>query len=78
MPALHIPQLARLTVAGLLDLAPLVTHRFGLDEINEAVATTASGEAGRVVVEPSFGATSRARHDRVEKSDSLDRGLTAP
>jgi S-(hydroxymethyl)glutathione dehydrogenase / alcohol dehydrogenase len=78
VPALHIPQLARLTVAGLLDLAPLVTHRFGLDEINEAVATTASGEAGRVVVEPSFGATSPTRRDRVQGSDSLDRGLTAP
>ena len=39
VPALHIPQLARLTVAGRLDLAPFVTHRFGLDEINKAVAT---------------------------------------
>jgi S-(hydroxymethyl)glutathione dehydrogenase/alcohol dehydrogenase len=55
VPALHIPQLARLAVAGLLDLAPLVTHRFTLDDINEAVAMTASGEAGRVVVMP-FGA----------------------
>jgi S-(hydroxymethyl)glutathione dehydrogenase / alcohol dehydrogenase len=53
VPALHIPQLARLAVAGVLDLAPLVTHRFGLDEINEAVAMTASGGAGRVVVLPS-------------------------
>jgi S-(hydroxymethyl)glutathione dehydrogenase/alcohol dehydrogenase len=52
VPALHIPQLARLSVAGVLDLAPLVTHHFGLDEINEAVATTASGAAGRVVVLP--------------------------
>ncbi len=52
VPALHIPQLARLTVAGMLELAPLVTHRFALDDINEAVATTASGEAGRVVVLP--------------------------
>jgi Zn-dependent alcohol dehydrogenase len=52
VPALHIPQLARLSVAGLLELEPLVTHRFGLDEINEAVAMTASGEAGRVVVIP--------------------------
>ncbi len=52
VPALHIPQLARLAVAGVLDLAPLVTHRFGLDEINEAVAMTASGSAGRVVVLP--------------------------
>ena len=65
VPALHIPQLARLTVAGRLDLAPLVTHRFGLDEINKAVATTASGEAGRVVVEPSWEAIPHAQHDRV-------------
>jgi S-(hydroxymethyl)glutathione dehydrogenase / alcohol dehydrogenase len=52
VPALHIPQLARLAVAGRLDLAPLVTHRFPLDRINEAVAVAASGEAGRVVVVP--------------------------
>jgi len=51
VPALHIPQLARLTVAGVLDLGPLVTHRYGLDEINDALAMTASGHAGRVVVE---------------------------
>lgn len=52
VPALHIPLLARLAVAGLLDLAPLVTHRFGLAEINDAIRMTASGEAGRVVVVP--------------------------
>jgi S-(hydroxymethyl)glutathione dehydrogenase/alcohol dehydrogenase len=52
VPALHIPQLARLAVAGLLDLAPLVTHRYTLEDINEALAITASGEAGRVVVLP--------------------------
>jgi S-(hydroxymethyl)glutathione dehydrogenase/alcohol dehydrogenase len=52
VPGLHIPQLARLAVAGMLDLAPLVTHRFGLAQINEAVAMTASGQAARVVVVP--------------------------
>jgi Zn-dependent alcohol dehydrogenase len=55
VPALHIPQLARLVVAGVLELAPIVTHRFGLDQINEAVAVTASGKAGRVVVIPMGG-----------------------
>lgn len=55
VPALHIPQLARLAVAGVLELGPLVTHRFALDQINAAVAMTASGEAGRVVVLPSRG-----------------------
>ncbi len=52
VPALHVPQLARLVVAGLLDLSPLVTHRLPLESINEAIAFTASGEAGRVVVLP--------------------------
>jgi S-(hydroxymethyl)glutathione dehydrogenase/alcohol dehydrogenase len=53
VPALHIPQLARLAVAGLLRLGPLVTDQFSLEEINDAVEMTASGEAGRVVVLPS-------------------------
>jgi Zn-dependent alcohol dehydrogenase len=49
-PALHVPPLARLAAAGRLDLDTLVTHRFPLERINEAVALTASGEAGRVVI----------------------------
>jgi Zn-dependent alcohol dehydrogenase len=78
VPALHIPQLARLTIAGLLDLAPLVTHRFGLGEINEAVAMTASGEAGRVVVEPSLEARRTPKTTWAAHGDLLDRGRTAP
>ena len=50
-PALEIPALAALVVAGKLDLAPLVTHRFGLDDIAEAIETTRSGTAGRVVLD---------------------------
>jgi S-(hydroxymethyl)glutathione dehydrogenase / alcohol dehydrogenase len=72
VPALHIPQLARLAVAGVLDLAPLVTHRFGLDEINEAVAMTASGSAGRVVVLPSQDASV------ADSAGVLDRQNLAP
>jgi S-(hydroxymethyl)glutathione dehydrogenase/alcohol dehydrogenase len=49
-PALHVPPLARLAAAGHLDLDTLVTHRFPLEQINDAVALTASGEAGRVVI----------------------------
>ena len=49
-PALHVPALARLAAAGRLDLASLVTHRFPLDQIEDAVAMTASGLAGRVVI----------------------------
>jgi S-(hydroxymethyl)glutathione dehydrogenase/alcohol dehydrogenase len=50
-PALAIPRLARLALDGRLDLASMVTHRFPLERINEAIAVTASGTAGRVVVE---------------------------
>ena len=50
-PALHVPVLARLAAAGVLNLAPLVTHRYGLEQVNEAVAATASGRAGRVVLD---------------------------
>ncbi len=50
-PALHVPPLAGLAERGDLDLASLVTHRFPLERINEAVELTASGEAGRVVLE---------------------------
>jgi Zn-dependent alcohol dehydrogenase len=52
VPALDIPVLARLAAEGAIPLAALVTHRYGLEEINEAVALTASGAAGRVVVVP--------------------------
>ena len=50
-PALEIPLSPSWRVAGKLDLAPLVTHRFPLDEIAEAIETTRSGTAGRVVLE---------------------------
>lgn len=50
-PALDIPALAALLAAGLLDLEPLVTHRFPLSRIGEAVETTRSGTAGRVVLD---------------------------
>lgn len=50
-PALEIPALATLVTAGRLDLRPLVTHRFGLEAIGEAIAAARSGLAGRVVLE---------------------------
>jgi S-(hydroxymethyl)glutathione dehydrogenase/alcohol dehydrogenase len=51
-PALDIPLLAGLVLAGKLDLTPLVTHRFELEQIDAAIETTRSGNAGRVVVLP--------------------------
>ena len=50
-PALEIPALAALVVAGRLDLAPLVTHRYPLAQIAAALDTTRSGIAGRVVLD---------------------------
>lgn len=50
-PALDIPVLAALVVAGKLGLEPLVTHRYRLEEIEEAIEATRSGNAGRVVLD---------------------------
>jgi S-(hydroxymethyl)glutathione dehydrogenase / alcohol dehydrogenase len=50
-PALDIPALAALLRAGLLELEPLVTHRFPLRRIGEALETARSGTAGRVVLD---------------------------
>ncbi len=50
-PALHVPQLARLVVEGLLDLSPLVTDCFPLAQIDSALRIMTSGRAGRVVLE---------------------------
>jgi Zn-dependent alcohol dehydrogenase len=50
-PALDIPMLASLAVAGKLGLEPLVTHHYRLEEIGEAIETTRSGTAGRVVLD---------------------------
>ena len=38
--------------SGAVDLAPLVTHRFALEEFDQAIATMASGESGKVVLFP--------------------------
>jgi S-(hydroxymethyl)glutathione dehydrogenase/alcohol dehydrogenase len=50
-PPLDIPRLGALLAAGKLDLATLVTHRFRLEEIDEAIAVVRSGQAGRVVID---------------------------
>jgi threonine 3-dehydrogenase len=38
--------------SGTVDLAPLVTHRFKLEEFDKAVAVMASGESGKVMLVP--------------------------
>jgi Zn-dependent alcohol dehydrogenase len=50
-PALDIPTLALLATVGMLELEPLVTHRYRLEQIGAAIETTRSGIAGRVVLD---------------------------
>jgi len=50
-PLLAIPRLAELAALNLIDLDAMVTHRFPLSDINKALITAASGEAGRVLLD---------------------------
>jgi S-(hydroxymethyl)glutathione dehydrogenase/alcohol dehydrogenase len=50
-PAVDIPRYLRLFAEGRLSLAPQITHRFAFEEINRALDTVRSGEAGRCVLE---------------------------
>ena len=49
-PQVDIPELVELYRTGKLKLDELVTGRFGLDEVNEAVAATRRGEGLRAVI----------------------------
>tara|TARA_R110002072_G_scaffold51608_1_gene138377 strand:- start:9062 stop:10099 length:1038 start_codon:yes stop_codon:yes gene_type:complete len=49
-PDYDLPRLQRMHLAGRFDLSPMVTHRFGLEEINTALDTMRSGEAVRCVL----------------------------
>jgi Zn-dependent alcohol dehydrogenase len=51
-PQLDVPRLADLYLQGRLRLDELVSARFGLDEIERALATATAGEALRVVIVP--------------------------
>ena len=50
-PTIDIPRYLGLYRKGRLRLDDLITHRYPLDEINEAIETVKSGKAGRVVLE---------------------------
>jgi S-(hydroxymethyl)glutathione dehydrogenase/alcohol dehydrogenase len=49
-PHIDIPRYIRLVQAGRLKLDGLITHMFGLDQINEAIQTVRGGETGRVLI----------------------------
>lgn len=50
-PNQDIPRYVKLHKAGLIDLNKIITHRFPLSEINEAVSLLKRGEAGRIIIE---------------------------
>jgi len=50
-PNEDIPRYLRLYRSGLLNLAGLITHRFPLDKVNDALDVVRSGVAGRVILE---------------------------
>jgi len=41
----------RFLSAGLFDPRPVITHRFPLDKIDDALATIRAGDAGKVILE---------------------------
>ena len=49
-PDRDIPSFLKAQEAGLFDLSPMITHRFDLSRINEAIAVTRSGNAGRCII----------------------------
>lgn len=48
-------QTTTLLSTGRVDVAPVITHRLPLDRYEEAFATTASGDAGKVIMFPGGG-----------------------
>jgi S-(hydroxymethyl)glutathione dehydrogenase/alcohol dehydrogenase len=49
-PADDIPRYINLYKAGLLKIDKIITHRFSLNEINDAIKTLKSGKAGRIII----------------------------
>ncbi len=45
-------QMRAMLRSGAVDLAPMVTHRFALDDFEAAFALMASGQCGKVVMFP--------------------------
>lgn len=50
-PAQDFPRYARLFLAGRFPIDRLVTHRFPLEKINEAVSLLETGQAGRILIQ---------------------------
>jgi S-(hydroxymethyl)glutathione dehydrogenase/alcohol dehydrogenase len=50
IPDVEIPRYIRLMESKKMTLDGIITHEFGLDEINEALDLFRSGEAGRIII----------------------------
>jgi S-(hydroxymethyl)glutathione dehydrogenase/alcohol dehydrogenase len=50
-PSEDIPRYVRMYQEGLLDVKQIVTHRFRLNQVNEAFDILKSGVAGRIIIE---------------------------
>jgi threonine 3-dehydrogenase len=51
-------QTTTLLSTGRVDVSPVITHRFGFEQWQEAFETTASGRSGKVILVPNGGARS--------------------
>jgi S-(hydroxymethyl)glutathione dehydrogenase/alcohol dehydrogenase len=49
-PTEDIPRYIKLYNAGLIDIKKIITHRFNLDNINDAFALLRTGKAGRIMI----------------------------
>ena len=50
-PTEDIPRYVRMHQEGILSVEQFVTHRFKLDQVNEAFDLLRSGNAGRIIIE---------------------------
>ena len=50
-PAEDIPRYVKMHAAGIINIENLVTHRFGLDSVNEAFDLLRTGKAGRIMID---------------------------
>jgi S-(hydroxymethyl)glutathione dehydrogenase/alcohol dehydrogenase len=49
-PQLDIPRYVKLFSAGLIKIDELITHRFDLNQINDAIDALRTGNAGRIII----------------------------
>ena len=49
-PTTDIPRYVELYMAGKLCLDELITHKFVLEDVNDAIEMVRSGEAGRCIL----------------------------